>query len=780
METTACPHGGVRKGHAYSMTSRPTIHAALTVAGIGLACAIGRAGEGVVRVGSGSYAAAVPAGARLPQRTIYQTANLTATAKMPTNDWWSSLAWMKYSERQYPHPLAVRAEPRGLRVYYPGPNITANRAAIFGFMPAKGDADLVLGHSARAEFPDARVDAFSDWFVTAAFAADEKRMTVSYGHGSPLVFATYKGGAAKLTFARKPAVWSGSAATATLGITVNGRQYALFGPAGSTWSGLGTTTLTNHPGGKRHFSLAVLPDRSPETLALFAQYAHAHVTDTKVTWRYEPKTSTVTTTFTFTTTAREGRPAAGTLFALYPHQWRHTDAKLTGHSYASVRGEMKLARGASFTTRVAFPGVLPSLPDAGGYDKARLRRYVDAAAAKRPPGTKDTYWTGKRIGKLATLIGLAEHAGSAAAGATFTKELKRRLENWLTATDASGKLKSAGVFHYDRLWGTLIGYPAGYGSDVELNDHHFHYGYFIKGAAELARTDPAWSAEKRWGGMIKLLIRDFANADRGDGRFPFLRNFDPYAGHSWASGHAKFGDGNNNESSSEAMNAWCALILWGQATGDRAVRDLGIYLYTTEMTAVNEYWFDVHGTNHHKDYPPSVVTMVWGGKGANGTWFSANPELVHGINFLPIHGGSLYLGHHPAYVKKNYDALAAENKGTQWDDWADIIWMYRALSDPADAARQFDAAEKTARLEAGNSKANAYHWIHTLAALGRVDPTVTADHPLHAVFRKGDTRTYVVYNMSLAARTVTFSDGVKLTAKPKKFSATAQSVARPR
>ena len=81
--------------------------------------------------------------------------------------------------------------------------------------------------------------------------------------------------------------------------------------------------------------------------------------------------------------------------------------------------------------------------------------------------------------------------------------------------------------------------------DVELNAHHFHYGYFIKAAAEAARRDPAWAADERWGGMVKLLIDDVACPDRADRRFPFLRNFDPYAGHSWASGHAKFGDGNN-------------------------------------------------------------------------------------------------------------------------------------------------------------------------------------------------------------------------------------------
>ena len=37
-----------------------------------------------------------------------------------------------------------------------------------------------------------------------------------------------------------------------------------------------------------------------------------------------------------------------------------------------------------------------------------------------------------------------------------------------------------------------------------------------------------------------------------------------------------------------------SLIHWGTITGNDTIRDLGIYLYTTEKTAVDEYWFDVN------------------------------------------------------------------------------------------------------------------------------------------------------------------------------------------
>ena len=161
--------------------------------------------------------------------------------------------------------------------------------------------------------------------------------------------------------------------------------------------------------------------------------------------------------------------------------------------------------------------------------------------------------------------------------------------------------------------------------------------------------------------------------------------------------------------------------------------------------------------------------MIWGGKGANATWFSANPEQVHGINWLPLHAGSLYLGHDPANARKNYAALVAENGGTAWDAWADLVWMYRALSDADDALRQFEAGRAAAPLEPGNSLANAYHWIGTLGELGRPRGDVTANWPLYVVFDKGDLRTYVVYNSAERPLTVHFSDGPRLEAPGQGF-----------
>ena len=94
----------------------------------------------------------------------------------------------------------------------------------------------------------------------------------------------------------------------------------------------------------------------------------------------------------------------------------------------------------------------------------------------------------------------------------FRGELKDILEDWLQATNASGQLKGKNLFYYNENWGTILGYHAAHSSATRINDHHFHYGYFVKAAAEIARADQEWAKSENWGGMIDLLIREIGRA----------------------------------------------------------------------------------------------------------------------------------------------------------------------------------------------------------------------------------------------------------------------------
>ena len=606
-------------------------------------------------------------------------------------------------------------------------------------------------------FPDARVFEFSDWFVGVRFTEGKTRLDARFGHGSPFVYARHAGVPPLLRFAEQPVIWSGAAGDATLGVTVRGHAYGLFGPKGSRWNSTNPRTLTLDSE-KDYFSIALLPDSKPETLSLFAEAAHRHVVGTRINHRV--REGKVETSYHFSVEALEG-DGEETLFALYPHQWKYSGTPLTGQSYPSVRGLMKLTRGREFSTSVPIQGLLPMLPPAPDENRERLLGYLEEEKPGPVDAFKDTYWEGKHLGKLATLSGIAESIGETGLRDGYLSEIKSRLEDWFKAT--SGEKEA--LFFYNKSWGTLIGCPPSYGSDDQLNDHHFHYGYFIRAAAEVARVDPAWA--RRWAPMVELIIRDIASPGAGDPMFPRLRCFDAYAGHSWASGHADFGDGNNQESSSESLNAWYGIMLWAAATGQPDLLETAQFLFNTERTAVEEYWFDVDGTNFPADFPETTLGMIWGGKGAFATWFSGDIDCIHGINWLPFTPASISLGRHPDYVKRNHDRIVSvrETKRDYNTGWGDLIVMFNALQDPGMAVDYMDA-HPSCRLEGGNTHAFMYQWIQTLDDLGTPEAEVTADTPFFNVYRKDGKRTYAVYHFGDAPAEVRFSDGHVMTARP--------------
>ncbi|MET0967002.1 MAG: glycosyl hydrolase [Nakamurella sp.] len=724
-------------------------------------------------VGSGSYTTdpvgPLPSGcgdlSTNPRQFLTQNAPAGA---VPTNDWWSSLVFKKlncqYSEALQAHPAAYLPNAGGLGFSYtttPQLAVPAPGLQEYHYAYSQDFTAGVTGLSA----PVVKVDGWSDWTVTPSWNDGARSMTATIGHGLPMTYFKVAGGGAQLTLNAIPRVWRNDGAT--VGFTVNGHDYVAYAPTGAGWKVAGSA-VTSGLAGKDYYTVAVLPttpgstDSERTALATqFGAYAYATVTGSKVGYRYDPASSTVTTTYEFTTKPSQGTETR-TVTALYQHQWKSlTGAAPIAQQYVSPRGAMKVLAGVSqFTTSMKFHGVLPEVPavgDGAGADRATLDGYLRQVAGDPLAQQKsDTYWTGKALGRAARIAEIADQVGDNTIRDTALTSIKTTLTDWFTASPG----KTAQVFYYDKKWGTLIGYPASYGSDQELNDHHFHYGYFITAAATLARFDPAWATNQKFGGMVDLLIRDANNYDRSDPRFPYLRDFDIYAGHDWASGHGAFAAGNNQESSSEGMNFDNALIQWGQATGNTAVRDAGIFQYVTQAAAIQQYWFDVDGSTFPAGWQHSTVGMVWGDGGSYATWFSADPAKIHGINMLPITGGHLYLGYRPAYVEKNYREILA-NSGGPPKEWQDIIGEFQATGDPASALANY-RSNNSFTPEEGESKAHAFHWIRNLAALGLVDLSVTADNPLAMTFLKGSARTYVAANVSAKPIVVTFSNGIKL------------------
>jgi len=55
-----------------------------------------------------------------------------------------------------------------------------------------------------------------------------------------------------------------------------------------------------------------------------------------------------------------------------------------------------------------------------------------------------------------------------------------------------------------------------------------------------------------------------------------------------------------------------------------------------------------------------MASLLFGGVAFFGTWFSSEPEYIHGIQWYPVTACHLYLGYEPDYCEKEYNSLVNE------------------------------------------------------------------------------------------------------------------------
>ena len=717
----------------------------------------------LVQIGSGSYTTTFPgtdqAGRNQYPAGMPQLSGNAVGKPVPTNDWWSNLLINDHVSNLYAHPVSMRTESQGLVLtYIPRGVQDAVRPIIVG----------VAGLAASK----CTVDDYSDWTVTMAWNDGAHGFKATAGLGMPFVYFEKNA-----TDQAQIQVNEGTARVEGEILLVenarNGASFAIFAPNGSTWQQQ-ANIFTSDLGGKNYFSAAILPLQTTgskiQTARNLQQYAYVFPTNTQANYSYNEQTAVVTTEFVVETQVKEGSNDK-VLLGLFPHQWANL---ATGQNldeifiFNSIKGDIKICATNRFVVENTFRGILPTLPYVDtlslGFSKETLTQKVNAIKNDQIDDWTDSYNDGQLLNRLIQTARIAAEMNNQEALNTILNTVQQRLENWLTYT--SGEV--AFLFYYNEDWTAMLGYPAGHGQDNNLNDHHFHWGYFIHAAAFLEQYRPGWA--NQWKDMVNLLVRDAASYDRNDTMFPYLRNFSPYAGHCWANGFATFPQGNDQESTSESMQFNSALIHWGVITGNDEIRDLGIYLYTTEQTAIEEYWFDVHNRNFPANQQYALVSRVWGNDMDNGTFWTSDIAASYGIELYPIHGGSLYLGHNQAYVDRLWNEIKS-NTGIMQNQananlWHDVMWQFAAFTNPSEAIALYDSYPERA-LKFGISDAQTYHWLHAMNALGKVDASVTADYPIAAVFDKGGRKSYVAHNYSGQTLVVNFSDGQTLSVPAK-------------
>ncbi|MEZ4850579.1 MAG: glycosyl hydrolase [Bacteroidia bacterium] len=724
----------------------------------------------ITNVGSGSYTTVFP-GVDVAGRNTYPsgtpyTTGLAATKPVPTNDWWSAKVKNPHTDNLFNYPFTLKTVNQGLVVTYIPWGVIDN------ILPVTVG---VSGLNASA----VNVSDFSDWTVKMDWQNNSHHFQATSGIGMPfLYFLKDSADLAQVT------ITSGSVVIDNEMLIItdarNGADFVVYAPVGSIWNHNGTV-YTSTLNGKNYWSLAFIPLNATNINTVaneYKKYAYVFPVNTTTTWNYDEANAVMRTDFEIETEVKEGTDST-VLQGLLPHPWVHlaSDSPTPDeYSYETVRGELKTLDGNSFSVENKFYGILPTLPYldyySQGFSPLSLSEKTELLQNDGLSTWTDSYNEGQMMNRLIQTARIADLTGDTVTVNKIVATIKNRLEDWLTAVPG----EVAFLFYYNQNWSAMIGYPAGHGQDGNINDHHFHWGYFIHAAAFLEQFEPGWSSQ--WGEMVNLLVRDAASSNRNDNLFPFLRNFSPYAGHCWANGFASFPQGNDQESTSESMQFNSSLIHWGSITGNDSIRDLGIYLYTTEQSAIEEYWFDMNNRVFGPNQQYGLVSRVWGNSYDNGTFWTSDIAASYGIEMYPIHGGSLYLGQDTNYVKNLWSEIEM-NTGILTNEvnpnlWHDVYWKYLSFIDPQKAINLYNSYPDR-NLKFGVSDAQTYHWLHAMNALGKIDISVTANHPLAAVFNNGTERIYVAQNYGNPAINVTFSDGYILNV-PARTLATSKDI----
>ncbi|KAL7612402.1 hypothetical protein Lser_V15G07562 [Lactuca serriola] len=326
--------------------------------------------------------------------------------------------------------------------------------------------------------------------------------------------------------------------------------------------------------------------------------------------------------------------------------------------------------------------------------------------------TTSSYFFGKLVARAARLALIAEEVCYLDVIPKIRKYLKDTIEPWLNGTFGSN------AFLYDKSWGGIItkqgstdtGADFGFGV---YNDHHFHIGYFLYGIAVLAKIDPIWGRKYR--AQAYSLMADFMTLGRGgNSKYPRLRCFDLWKLHSWASGLTEFADGRNQESTSEAVNAYYSAALMGLAYGDTHLVAVGSLLTAMEIHASQTWWHvREDDTIYAADFTKEnrVVGVLWANKRDSGLWFAPAEwkECRLGIQVLPLLPITEVLFSDVRFVRQlvEWTLPALEREGVG-EGWKGFVYALEGVYEKQIALEKM---RSLTGYDDGNSLTNLLWWI---------------------------------------------------------------------
>ncbi|KAJ7971176.1 Endo-1,3(4)-beta-glucanase [Quillaja saponaria] len=573
----------------------------------------------------------------LPDPSNFFSQNLLSNP-LPTNSFFQNFVLKNGDQPEYIHPYLVKSSLSSVSVSYPSRFINS------AFIYQSFVADLTISALEKTD-PDSHrshiISAYNDLSVTLEIPSSNLRFFLV--RGSPFLTAAVTGHTA-ISITTIHAILSFSSNDSLTKYTIslnNGQTWLIYtsSPINLNHS-LSEITSCGFSGIIR---IAILPDSKPKYEAILDRFSSCY-----------PVSGDAVFTKPFSLAYKWEKKGWGDLLMLaHPLHLQllsnsddSDDSDITvleDFRYKSIDGELVGVVGDSWVLKsdpvsVTWHSIRGIKEDSHAEIVSALSKDVQSLNHSDIT-TTSSYFYGKLVARAARLALIAEEISFLDVIPTIRKFLRETIGPWLDGTfNGNG-------FLYDRKWGGIISKQGATDSGADFgfgtyNDHHYHLGYFLYGIAVLAKIDPAWG--RKYKHQAYSLMADFMNLGRrSNSNYPRLRCFDLYKLHSWAGGLTEFGDGRNQESTSEAINAYYSAALMGLAYGDTHLIAVGSMLAALEIHAAQTWWQVKEGDNlYEEDFTREnrLVGVLWANKRDSGLWFAPADwrECRLGIQLLPL------------------------------------------------------------------------------------------------------------------------------------------------
>jgi endo-1,3(4)-beta-glucanase len=734
---------------------------------------------------------------------------------VPTNSWWTALAMSNYggSNGIYNNPLRSSFSNDGVEITQSGEGFTQfwlpeGNQTIAQFSLALKDINLKPASLATAY--QTRVIDYSDNTVKVAMrnaGSLRDHMVVTYNQGSPYIFAevgqidpvilslgidgvsdyqyfsldgnlintrSHTGDGLIIKMLTRHVGYQTNPPAQVGNPTYDDRYFVVNLPKDSQI----TMTNTGHPFGLYHRlsiqfgignMMSVAAINNIQEAAFYHQHGYSLPLKGHGHYEVDEALSLVHNDLSVQTSQVRLDRSDTPVLALLPHQHKLVSQPFSNYSTRTVRGLLKMLVSRHFRYTLPFNGVLPSftLPNTSSFSVSDMERYLLTLSSETRLedstnflNNETPYWNSKATYALSQGILIAKQLNVPSVVNEFSLKLSQHLTDWYTYSGAGDKR----FLHYNDRWGTTYYSDNEFNTASEISDHSFTHGYVIFASAVLSSIDPIFYNQYK--DMIDLLLKDYMNPSADDTRFPVLRSFDRYAGHSWAHGFGSFAEGNNLESTGEALNGWIAGYMIAQLSGDKALRNAAIYGYVNELYAAQQYWFDYDQdiwSQKYREYA-GVAGIVWGGKYDYATWFGANPTFIYGIQWIPT---GEYLTSYALGASKKARLNTIYNKylnakGGAVDRWFSYMHPMQAIVNPQAALSNF--SEVAILNDEYPAELSISYWM--IQALQQFQ--YKTDEAIMQLHRYVSSSVYLnnnnkleamIYNASNSVQTVTFTIG---------------------